>query len=212
MSTDETAAPAAPPWKIIVGGMDKRASCHCWPAWSAYWKPLGCPSGPPPSLPSDLTSSGGLAGENADPIITQCPFARAFWMRTGWNPDMIAACARTVDLHSPARCTQGPKEALLLCFWELWKHSDVVFRSQGTEVIREAFQQGRYSDTLSTKGSSTSLVGFPTSEWEAKVCTGEGLYWTREDACSECQFLIRTMNRGNWTLGQVGSKTRDVSK
>jgi len=32
-------------------------------------------------------------------------------MRIGWNPYMIAMCARTVGHHSPARSTQVPKEA-----------------------------------------------------------------------------------------------------
>lgn len=86
-------------------------------------------------LPDALCELCKLHDEDADHIITGCPFARSFWRRIGWQPKDVC---RLWETRAPSRT---PREAtstfLLLCCWELWKYRhDVVFRGMAPSVDR----------------------------------------------------------------------------
>jgi hypothetical protein len=78
----------------------------------------------------------GLAGEDTNNIIFMCPFARAFWMRIGVNPNMIAAVQELWTSTAPLGVPMETLSTTLLLgtVWELWKHGDMVFRSQAPNV------------------------------------------------------------------------------
>jgi hypothetical protein len=80
----------------------------------------------------------GAQEEDADHIVSRCPFARAFWRRIGWRLQDIAPVTQLWTTCTPSSTPRAAASPLILLYcWELWKHRhDVVFRHLPPDVNR----------------------------------------------------------------------------
>jgi len=87
-------------------------------------------------LDSDTCDLCGLAPETPDHIISQCEFARRFWLHLGWDPASIPPVSKLWEVQGQAGApARSLSTMFLLCCWHLWLYRHgVVFRHQAMNL------------------------------------------------------------------------------
>lgn len=121
-------------------------------------------------LDDDTCELCNNGSEDADHIISRCPFARSLWEKVGWGSGRIAKVSELWTSSPPHGTHQGAAPSLILLFcWELWKHRhDVVFRHLAPSVdhlvaaCRASVQLGQCRvPRRSTELNSFDVINFP---------------------------------------------------
>jgi hypothetical protein len=89
-------------------------------------------------LEHDTCTLCSLSAENADHLITGCPFAQCFWRYIGWDPTLIPPATDLWQLKAQAGAPQHSLNTMFLLYcWQLWNHShDVVFHDSPPSLHR----------------------------------------------------------------------------